>query len=118
MVNFKQYFFCQHLALDTIYSYFNFFSFFCSSDPVPIQSRPYSSKTIFTPHQKAELEALFQERKYPCRNEKLMLAKSLGIPNNKITVCLLDLSFLGFPARVVLLSCTEFTNYYFSRLFA
>ena len=34
-----------------------------------------------------------------------MLAKSLGIPNNKITVCLLDLSFLGFPARVVLLSC-------------
>ncbi|XP_068714340.1 uncharacterized protein [Montipora foliosa] len=60
-------------------------SMFLHSDPVQIQSRPYSSKTIFTPHQKATLEAVFQERKYPGRNEKLMLAKSLGIPKNKIT---------------------------------
>lgn len=39
---------------------------------------------VFTPHQKADLEEVFQKTKYPSRREKETMSKLFGVPKKKI----------------------------------
>ncbi|XP_015778214.1 PREDICTED: paired box protein Pax-6-like [Acropora digitifera] len=52
--------------------------------PFLLQSQPCSGRMVFTPHQKADLEEVFQKTKYPSRREKETMSKLFGVPKKKI----------------------------------
>lgn len=59
------------------------------SGPFLLQSQPCSGRMVFTPHQKADLEEVFQKTKYPSQREKETMSKLFGVPKKKIEVCIL-----------------------------
>ena len=79
-------------------------SFSSSSGPFPFQSQPCSGRMVFTPHQKAELEEVFQKTKYPSRREKEAMSQLFGVPKNKIEVCIWPCFLLSTKSNFALLS--------------